>query len=343
MVTNYPINPRVRAIGKARLDFASHTKNQIEWEKQWKSPSNQFPFDWGESWKQCVEYRVDDFPAEVGFYIDILGFSVNALDPTYAMFTSPQAEFFISIVPTQPNEQSTSPDAIRLQFMVKDIARTTQALQQRGISFDHTPQPLHPGSTLQISTFRTPHGISIELWGRDEILQISELATSTTNIATKPGNGDDPEDEDEEELDEDTDIGEEDGAAGDDLDDEEDVDTGFGGEDDENDDEEDLDSGEELDEEVDIPEPEKEGDDEDSDEDDLDEDEFESDWDDDDDDDDEDDFGNDQDLKTLEYTASHEVASFSHTLPREVNPAPPSKGFMDPAEQGPEYIELDIT
>ena len=302
MVTNYPINSRVRAIGKARLDFAGHTKNQIEWEKQWISPSNPFPFDWGESWKQCVEYRVDDFPAEVGFFIDILGFSVNALDPTYAMFTSPQAEFFISIVPTQPNELSTSPDAIRLQFMVKDITRTTQALQQRGISFDHTPQPLHPGSTLQISSFRTPHGVSIELWGRDEILPTAERASFPITDAMKPGNGDGIESDDDEELDEDDDIGAEDGNAGDDPGDEDDGDVGLTEKDDENDDEEDLDSGEELDEGVDIPEPDKEEDDDDSDEDEFDEEEYESDWDEDD-DDDEDDFGDDQDLNASETTA----------------------------------------
>ncbi len=341
MVTNYPINPRVRAIGKARLDFAGRAQNQSDWEKQWISPPYSFPFAWGESWKQCVEYRVDDFPAEVGFFIDILGFSVNALDPSYAMFTSPQAEFFISIIPTLSNEQSTPPDAIRLQFMVKDIARSTQALQQRGISFDHTPQPLHPGSTLKISSFRTPHGISIELWGRDEIIQTAKPAFFPINNAMKPMNADDPESEDGEELDEDNEIGEEDGIAGDEHGDEDDGDFGLTEEDDENDGEEDLGSGEELNEEDDIPGPEKEEDD-DSDADEYDEDEFESDWDEDD-DEDEDDFGDDQDLKALETTTMPEITSLSHTLHREAKPAPPINSFTDRAEKGPEYSELDIT
>jgi hypothetical protein len=93
MVTKYPVSARIRALGKARLDIAARAKSQADWESLWKPPSNPFPFAWGETWKQCVEYKVDDFPAEVGFFIDVLGLPVNAIDPDYAMFTSPQGLF----------------------------------------------------------------------------------------------------------------------------------------------------------------------------------------------------------------------------------------------------------
>ena len=194
MSTNYPINPRVRAYGKARIDIAERVKNPSDWEKLWKPPSASYPFVWGESWKQCVEYRVDDFAAEVGFFIDVLGLPVNAFDPGYAMFTSPQRDFFFAVVPAPHAEQSTPPEAIRLQFMVKDIMATTYELEQRGISFEQPPQPLRPGSTLSIGYFRTPHGICIELWG------MAKAATSSDVKMSLPKNhadGDEHDDEDD--------------------------------------------------------------------------------------------------------------------------------------------------
>jgi catechol 2,3-dioxygenase-like lactoylglutathione lyase family enzyme len=209
MATNFPINPRVRAFGKARIDFAVRARNQTQWEKLWVHPVNTFPFFWGESWKQCIEYKVDDFPAEVGFFIDVLGLPINALDPGYAMFTSPKADFFFAVVPTPPTEASTPPDAFRLQFMVKDIVSTTDELQRRGINFEQIPQQLHPGSSLSTASFRTPHGICVELWGKVETSISPELDLS---LPEARDNGDEMEvdagdefDEDEDETSQDSD------------------------------------------------------------------------------------------------------------------------------------------
>jgi len=164
MATNYPINPRVRALGKARLDIARRAQSPADWQSLWKAPAHDFPFAWGERWKQCIEYRVDDFAAEVGFFIDILGLSVNALDPDYAMFTSPGGDFFFAVVPAG-DAPSTPPDAFRLQFMLADIFSTVDELERRGIAFAEPPQPVQPHSELHIATFLTPHGICIDLWG----------------------------------------------------------------------------------------------------------------------------------------------------------------------------------
>jgi catechol 2,3-dioxygenase-like lactoylglutathione lyase family enzyme len=204
MPTNYPINPRVRAFGKARIDIAEHAKNPADWEKLWKPASNSFPFVWGESWKQCVEYRVDDFAAEIGFFIDILGLPVNAFDPGYAMFTSPQGDFFFAVVPTLHGESSTSPDAIRLQFMVSDVFATTRELEKRGIAFEQPPQPLRPGSSLSIGYFRTPHGICIELWGMVKASPSSDLEMS---LPKSKKNGDEKDDEDDDDELEEDDFG----------------------------------------------------------------------------------------------------------------------------------------
>lgn len=168
MATNYPINPRVRALGKARLDMARRAQTPADWQTLWKPPAYPFPFTWGERWKQCIEYRVDDFAAEIGFYIDILSLPVNALSPDYAMFTSPGGDFFFAVVAAPQGDlemASTPPDAIRLQFMVADLFATVEDLEGRGIAFEQPSQPIQPGSTLHIATFLTPHGICIDLWG----------------------------------------------------------------------------------------------------------------------------------------------------------------------------------
>lgn len=165
MATNYPINPRVRAYGKARLDLARRARNGEDWKRIWKAPIHPYPFQLGGAWKQCIEYKVTDFAAEVGFFIDILGLEVNSLDPGYAQFTSPQGDFYFAVVETPQGYNATPPDAIRIQFMVEDIFDIADELESRGIIFEIPPQPCQAGSALNIGSFRTPHGIFIELWG----------------------------------------------------------------------------------------------------------------------------------------------------------------------------------
>ena len=198
MATNYPVNPRVRAFGKARIDIARRAHSHEDWEKLWKRPVHSFPFAWGDCWKQCIEYKVDDFPAEVGFFIDVLGLPVNAFDPDYAQFTSPHGDFFFAVIPTPEDHYSTPPDALRLQFLVADIFATTEELQSRGIVFEQPPQPCQAGSSLYIGYFRTPHGICVDLWGI-----VSEPEPQEAEPIAQPAeydDADDDEDEDEEDA-----------------------------------------------------------------------------------------------------------------------------------------------
>lgn len=159
------INPRFRAYGKARIDIAQRAQSEDDWYDLWKESSNPFPFRWGKNWKQSIEYKVDDFAAEIGFFIDIMGLPVNAFDPDYAMFTSPGRDFYFSVVPAFEDEESTPPESIRIQFMVEDIFDLIDELEQRGVIFEQQPQPCEPGSSLYIAYFRTPHGICVDLWG----------------------------------------------------------------------------------------------------------------------------------------------------------------------------------
>lgn len=170
----FHVNPRVRAYGKARLDIASRIQSPSDWDKLWKRPANAFPFIWGAYWKQCIEYKVDDFAAEVGFYTDILGLAVNALDPGYAMFTSPAGDFYIAIIPTPEGVKSTPPDAIRIQFMLADVFAVAGELERRGITLEQWPRPCTDGSSLYVGYFRTPHGICVDLWGQVDVQDPSD-------------------------------------------------------------------------------------------------------------------------------------------------------------------------
>jgi hypothetical protein len=81
------------------------------------------------------------------------------------MFTSPSQDFFLAVVPAAPGERSTPPDALRIQFLVNDILKTTRELERRGVAFEQRPQPCQPGSAMYIGFFRTPHGVCVDLWG----------------------------------------------------------------------------------------------------------------------------------------------------------------------------------
>ena len=159
------ISAKVRAYGRARVEIAKRVSTQQDWDALWKPPQHPFPFKWGKYWKQCIEYRVDDFAAEVGFFIDVLGVQVIAFDPNYAMFTSPLGEFTFAVAEAHESGYSTPPDAIRIQFMVDDIITTTEELLRRGINLSQNPEPVSEGASMYVATFQTPHGICVDIWG----------------------------------------------------------------------------------------------------------------------------------------------------------------------------------
>jgi hypothetical protein len=154
---------RCHALGEARLKVADEAKTEEDWERLWtESPA--YPFTWGQCWKQMIEYRVDDYAAEVGFFIDVVGLPTNAFGREFSMFTGPENEFFFSVAPTPEGEASTPRDGIRLAFMLGDIEGQAATLKERGVAFEQEPTP-YQGSPMLKATFRTPHGIAVDLWG----------------------------------------------------------------------------------------------------------------------------------------------------------------------------------
>lgn len=163
MATKYHINPRYRAYGKARIDITRRAVNEQEWQNQWRAPMNDYPFISPGGWQFCFEYKVDDFAAEVGFFIDVLGFTVRAFSPSYAQFTSPGGEICFSVLSAGEGDESTPPDSIRLYLNVDDIQKVSSQLTNRGVKFEAYPAKGSLQSVIHSGSFRSPHGVSIEL------------------------------------------------------------------------------------------------------------------------------------------------------------------------------------
>lgn len=172
MASTYHINPRIRAYGKARIDITQRAENEEEWLDGWRESLHPFAFEFKGHWKFNIEYKVDDYAAEVGFFIDILGFPVVEFSPSHAQFTTPDQEFTFSVAAALEGEGSTNPETLRLQFMVDEIMETCKELELRGAKFEQPPQKLPDGSGLFVGYFRTPHGVPIDLWGfHQEVVQ----------------------------------------------------------------------------------------------------------------------------------------------------------------------------
>ncbi|MCI0520452.1 MAG: VOC family protein [Chloroflexi bacterium] len=159
------IDPRIRALGKARIDVTRRAKDEREWQMLWREPRYACPLRLGEGWRYCVEYSVEDFAAEIGFYIDVLGLPVSAFSTNYAQFTSPDAEFFFGVRAAAPDQPPAPAGAMRIQFQVQDLPRTVEALVRRGVSVSQA----QPQSDRAIASFHSPNGAWIELWGEAHV------------------------------------------------------------------------------------------------------------------------------------------------------------------------------
>jgi catechol 2,3-dioxygenase-like lactoylglutathione lyase family enzyme len=155
--------------GKQRIEFANNVKQPEDWDK-WEANKNPFMFDFGPCWHHTTEYRVADYAAEVGFFIDVLGFDCNTISDDYIMIMSPGREFFFSFRPCKDGESPTPSDAITIEFFLNDLKATCEKLQARGIEFTHELAPDSPGSPMLTARFTTPNKMPIRLWGMEKDL-----------------------------------------------------------------------------------------------------------------------------------------------------------------------------
>ncbi|MFC2150809.1 VOC family protein [Calditrichota bacterium] len=158
---------RSREAGQKRMADVKQLKSGDEWREYWKTrdQASKFPFGFGDCWKHQFEYVVEDVAAEVGFYVDILGLTPMSIGEEYNMFTSPNEDFHFAFVPASPDKSVTPPRAIRIEFMVDDIVKTSRKFEDDGIVFEKHIRPYSEGSLLYHGEILTPAGITIELWG----------------------------------------------------------------------------------------------------------------------------------------------------------------------------------
>ncbi len=153
------------ALGAERLDIATTAKSPEEWQKRWKDTSAAFPFKWGSCWTATMTYQVEDYAAEIGFFVDGLGFKCNAISPDFTMLAAPDRSYFFCVVPVPEGGRATPSDTFHLSFMLDDIDASTEAIDARGIAFDERPAPWGEGAPMKKGSLRTPNGVRVECWG----------------------------------------------------------------------------------------------------------------------------------------------------------------------------------
>ncbi len=156
-----------REHGVRRLEIAEKAKSVEEWVALWHDPPHAYLFNWGDCWKATIEYRVEDFSAEIGFWIDIVALECNVLSSDFAMVLSPDHHFCISIKRAEDGD-ITPANAISIQFMLKDVCRVAAELEERGVHFEKEVAPETPGGSLYHGVLRTPSGIAVELYGVED-------------------------------------------------------------------------------------------------------------------------------------------------------------------------------
>jgi predicted enzyme related to lactoylglutathione lyase len=123
--------------------------------------STPLPWNFNDTVFRCAwEYPVADFEAEVGFYLEALGFTTIALDGEYALFTMPEGDLTFAC----RRHAGATPDYAGhvLCFMTKDIKEFAGALEAR-VGKDAVTRIA--GSPVQtVLRISSPAGLQIDIW-----------------------------------------------------------------------------------------------------------------------------------------------------------------------------------
>jgi hypothetical protein len=164
-VSGASMHERSRALGEARIRLAESIGSPEEWKDRWTAPGFDFPFSLAH-WKHCMCYSVDDYAAEAGFLIDVLGIRATIFGPDNALLSGPDGAFCVQIAGVSDGGPSTPPETVGLMFYVDNIVDACAALEERGIAFEEPLAPMGgPESTFMSAEFKTPHGVPVSLWG----------------------------------------------------------------------------------------------------------------------------------------------------------------------------------
>ncbi len=205
MASNYRGLGKVRAHGKARIAITLEARDEEEFLRRWHKPAYDYPFEWESGQKFCVEYRVADFAAEVGFYVDVLGINVDAISPSRAQFSSPDQDLVLAVAAGDERQPIHPPDNLRLQMFIKNLETTVAELEKRGVVFESPAEPSSSDPNLLVATLQTPNGLSIELWGYRQVAHPSPTPAHSTrfvsqvDVELEDASEDEIEEEDEDE------------------------------------------------------------------------------------------------------------------------------------------------
>ncbi len=168
----------LRKLGQARLDIPKQAKTPEDFKRLWTEPAQPFNMKWGDCWTFAPCYHVEDFAAEVGFWLDVMGFDSNAITEDFCMVMDPEKRFTFSIRPASEqrsapeadpagNQRAVTPaEALTLEFMVDGIREICAELAERGVDVERHPEPYGaPSSPMYTALLRTPAGLRVWLWG----------------------------------------------------------------------------------------------------------------------------------------------------------------------------------
>jgi hypothetical protein len=137
-----------RAIGSEAIQEAGTAVTPLPW----NFTSTVFRCAW--------EYPVADFEAEVGFYLQTLGFSTLALDGEYALFTTPEND--LTFACRRHRSRDTDYRGHILCFMTRDLETFAASLEDR--VGEGSVQRVD-GSTVQtVLRVFSPAGLRIDIW-----------------------------------------------------------------------------------------------------------------------------------------------------------------------------------
>jgi catechol 2,3-dioxygenase-like lactoylglutathione lyase family enzyme len=121
------------------------------------------PLPWnfsGTVFRCAWEYPVADFEAEVGFYVDALGFTPLAIDHEYALFATPGND--LTFACRRHGDGNGDYSGHILCFMTRDIGAFTTALEARVGS--GAIQRLDGSPVQTVLRLLSPAGLQLDIW-----------------------------------------------------------------------------------------------------------------------------------------------------------------------------------
>lgn len=156
---------RCAELGRARLErIARFNLNGRDESDPWPEPPS-YPFVPSQYWLSTIELNVADHAAEVGFWIDLLGFSMGAFWDDALMVRSPDNTFGLSLYPA--GEDRPPVQGVRIELMIDNLVEAAQALKERGV-IDDAPfgEPWGAENVMRTCVLTSPSGIRVSLLGQ---------------------------------------------------------------------------------------------------------------------------------------------------------------------------------